>query len=129
MREHRLRDVQGYKLPRAVGGGPPSLVAPNRLQRQFTLESPDKASVTDITYVCTWHCWLYLAVVMDLHSRRIVGWSMKPSLARELAWMRSSWRCGDDGRRRASSSTQIRGRNTAATTSSGSVELITPSPA
>lgn len=84
MREHRLRGAQGYKVPRAVGGGPPSLVAPNRLQRQFTVESPDKAWVTDIRYVRTWQGWLYLAVVMDLHSRRIVGWSMKPSLARGL---------------------------------------------
>lgn len=73
MRKHGLRGVQGYKVPRGVGGGPPSLLAPNRLQRQFTVERPDKAWVTDITYVRTWQGWLYLAVVMDLHSRRVVG--------------------------------------------------------
>jgi putative transposase len=84
MREHELRGVQGYKVPRAVGGGPPSLVAPNHLKRQFTVAAPDESWVTDITYVRTWQGWLYLAVVMDLFSRRIVGWSMKPSLAREL---------------------------------------------
>jgi len=71
-------------VPRAVGGGPPSLVAPNRLNRQFTVDEPDKAWVTDITYIRTWQGWLYLTVVMDLYARRIVGWSMKPSLARGL---------------------------------------------
>ena len=67
-----------------MGGGPPPIVAPNRLKRQFTVDRSDKAWVTDITYVRTWQGWHYLAVVIDLHSRRIVGWSMKPSLAREL---------------------------------------------
>lgn len=84
MRNHKIRGAQGYKTPRAVGGGPPSLLAPNRLQRQFTVDAPDEAWVTDITYVRTWQGWLYLAVVMDLYSRRIVGWSMKPTLARSL---------------------------------------------
>lgn len=84
MREHKLRGVLGYRVPRAVGGGPPALLAPNRLERQFTVEAPDKAWVTDITYVRTWQGWLYLAIVMDLYSRRVVGWSMKPSLARDL---------------------------------------------
>ena len=48
-----------------------------KLQREFTVERPDMVWVTDITYVRTWQGWLYLAVVMDLFSRRIVGWSMK----------------------------------------------------
>jgi len=84
MREHGIRGIQGFKRPRAVGGGPPSLLAPNRLKRAFTVDAPDTAWVTDITYIRTWQGWLYLAVVMDLHSRRVVGWSMKPTLAREL---------------------------------------------
>jgi putative transposase len=40
--------------------------------------------VTDVTYIRTWQGWLYLAAVMDLYARNIVGWSMKPTLAREL---------------------------------------------
>jgi len=84
MREQKMRGAQGYKVPRAVGGGPPSIVAPNRLKRQFSVDGPDKAWVTDITYIRTWQGWLYLAVVLDLYSRRVVGWSMKPSLAKEL---------------------------------------------
>ena len=62
----------------------PSVIAPNRLQRQFTVDRPDSAWVTDITYIRTWEGWLYLAVVMDLHSRMIVGWSMQPTLARGI---------------------------------------------
>lgn len=40
--------------------------------------------VTDITYIRIWQGWLYLAVVVDLYSRMVVGWSMKPTLAREI---------------------------------------------
>ncbi len=49
------------------------------------MESRRSAWVTDITYIRTWQGWLYLAVVMDLHSRRIIGWSMQPTLHRDLA--------------------------------------------
>ena len=73
----------GYKKPRHLVGMP-SVIAPNRLQRQFTVDRPDSAWVTDITYIRTWEGWLYLAVVMDLHSRMIVGWSMQPTLARGI---------------------------------------------
>ena len=73
----------GYKKPRHLVGMP-SVIAPNRLQRQFTVDRPDSAWVTDITYIRTWEGWLYLAVVMDLHSRMIVGWSMLPTLARGI---------------------------------------------
>ena len=73
----------------------PSQIAPNRLQRQFTVERPDVAWVTDITYIRTWQGWLYLAVVMDLHSRMIIGWSMQPTMARDLvldALLMAVWR-------------------------------------
>jgi transposase InsO family protein len=57
----------------------------SRLQREFTVDAPDIAWVTDITYIRTWQGWLYLSVVVDLFSRKVVGWSMKPSLSREVA--------------------------------------------
>ncbi len=84
MRAHQIKAVRGYKAPRRIAGRP-SIIAPNRLQRQFTVAHPDHAWVTDITYLRTWQGWLYLAAVIDLHSRKVVGWSMKPTLARELA--------------------------------------------
>lgn len=51
----------------------------------FTVGTPNKGWVTDITYIRTWQGWLYLAVVLDLYARKVVGWSMKPTLGKELA--------------------------------------------
>ena len=65
--------------------GKPSVVAPNRLQRQFTVSEPDQGWVTDITCLRTAEGWLYQAGGLDLYSRAVIGWSMKPTLARELA--------------------------------------------
>ncbi len=59
-------------------------VAPNRLNQEFTADRPDQIWLTDITYVPTAEGWLYLAVVLDLYSRRIVGWAMADSLHRQL---------------------------------------------
>lgn len=84
MRVNGIKPVRGYKKPRSIAGRP-SIIAPNRLQRRFTVDAPNMAWVTDITYIRTWQGWLYLAVVVDLFARKVVGWSMKPSLSRELA--------------------------------------------
>jgi putative transposase len=65
------------------------------LQRQFTVQAPDQAWVTDITYIRTWQGWLYLAVVVDLYARKVIGWPMKPTLARSLvldALLMAVWR-------------------------------------
>ena len=59
-------------------------VAENHLERNFTVDGPDKAWVTDITYLWTQQGWLYLAVVIDLFSRRVIGWSMAEHLRTEL---------------------------------------------
>jgi transposase InsO family protein len=59
-------------------------VAPNRLGRHFEVGNPDTVWGGDITYVWTSEGWLYLAVLMDLCSRRIVGWSLKERLTGEL---------------------------------------------
>jgi putative transposase len=84
MKVNKIKALRGYKAPRHIAGRP-SVVAPNRLNRSFTVEAPNMTWVTDITYIRTWQGWLYLAVVVDLYSRKVVGWSMKPTLARELA--------------------------------------------
>lgn len=94
MRINNIKALRGYKALRHIVGRP-SIIAPNRLQREFTVEHPDRAWVTDITYIRTWQGWLYLAVVMDLFARKVVGWSMKPTLARELvldAILMAVWR-------------------------------------
>ena len=94
MRVNKIKALRGYKAPRQIAGRP-SIIAPNKLQREFTVELPNRAWVTDITYIRTWQGWLYLAVVIDLHSRKVIGWSMKPTLARSIvldALMMAVWR-------------------------------------
>jgi len=59
-------------------------LAPNRLARQFTATMPNEKWLTDITYVRTRQGWLYLAAVLDLFSRRVVGWAMEPYLTDKL---------------------------------------------
>jgi putative transposase len=83
MRVNHLRALRGYRT-RRWSVGKPSILIPNLLQRQFTVTRRNKAWVTDITYIRTWQGWLYLAVVMDLFSRKIVGWSAGPTIHREL---------------------------------------------
>lgn len=57
---------------------------PNRVARDFTAPAPDRLWIGDITYVATWEGWLYLAVLLDAHSRRVVGWAMADHLRAEL---------------------------------------------
>lgn len=84
MRINKIRPVRGYSR-KPKSGAKPSELAPDVLQRQFDVSRPNKAWVTDITYIRTWEGWLYLAVVMDLFSRKIVGWAVRPTIGRELA--------------------------------------------
>lgn len=63
----------------------PAVLAPNVLNRQFNPARPNTSWVGDITYIRTSHGWLYLAVVLDLFSRRIVGWAFSPTADVELA--------------------------------------------
>jgi putative transposase len=58
--------------------------APDLVDRQFTATGPDRLWVADITYVPTWAGFLYLAVVLDVWSRRVVGWAMESHLRTEL---------------------------------------------
>ena len=58
--------------------------APDLVERNFAAEAPDRLWVADITYIPTWAGFLYLAVVLDAYSRRIVGWSMATTLATQL---------------------------------------------
>ena len=76
----------GYKRrPGSDMAGKPAVVASNTLDRQFEVEAPDKVWVTDITYIKTHEGWLYLSVVIDLFSRRVVGWSAQPRMTTDLA--------------------------------------------
>lgn len=59
-------------------------IAANILNRQFNPIAPNVAYVTDITYIRTGSGWLYLAIVLDLFSRKVIGWAMAPSMPAEL---------------------------------------------
>jgi putative transposase len=59
-------------------------VAPNLLDRQFTVAAPNMVWLADISYIPTREGWLYLAVVLDLHSRQVVGWAMDEEMPQEL---------------------------------------------
>jgi putative transposase len=72
-------------VPRTTDSRHAHAAAPNLLERDFTAEAPDRRWVADITYVPTDEGWLYVAAVLDLCSRKIVGWSMADHLREELA--------------------------------------------
>jgi putative transposase len=85
MRSEGLRSQTGYRRRPGPRGGRPAVVAPNHLKQQFNVAEPNKVWVTDITYLRTHEGWLYLAVVLDLFSRQVIGWSMSERIDRELA--------------------------------------------
>lgn len=73
-RRYRATTESRHRLP----------VAPNLLDRAFVATAPNQKWVSDITFVPTYEGWLYLAVIMDLFSRLVVGWAMEPFLTAEL---------------------------------------------
>jgi transposase InsO family protein len=79
----RARPKRRYRTTTDSRHGLP--ISPNLLARRFTVAQPNTAWVTDMTYLWTPQGWLYLAVIMDLFSRRIVGWSMSERIDRKLA--------------------------------------------
>lgn len=68
-------------------------VAPNLLNRNFATERPDQVWTADITYIATGEGWLYLAIVLDLYTRQIIGWAMRERLTQDLAIdaLRMAW--------------------------------------
>jgi len=84
MRQAGLQGVTRRKTTWTTRREPGAEPAPDLVQRDFKAEGPDQLWVADITYIHTWSGFLYLAVVMDAWSRRIVGWSMANHLRSEL---------------------------------------------
>jgi transposase InsO family protein len=87
------RHKRRYKVTTDSRHGLP--VAPNRLDRNFTPAAPNQVWTSDITYLWTDEGWLYLAIVLDLFNREVVGWSLKPRMKADLvtdaltmAWFR-----------------------------------------
>jgi len=103
-RIERLMRLQGLKsrprrrrVPVDTGERCSSAVAPNVLDRTFEASSPNRKWIADFTYVWTAEGWLYVAAVVDLFSRRVVGWSMKAEMTAQLvtdALLMAVWRRG-----------------------------------
>ena len=85
------------RLPRDTGIRPEHRLAPNLLNREFQAPAPDRRWAADFTYIWAGEGWLFLAVVLDLYSRRVVGWSMRSRMTSELvadALLMAIWRRG-----------------------------------
>jgi len=84
MKKHQLRPTWKRKFVHTTDSKHDLPIAANILNRQFNPEAANRAWAADITYIRTRRGWLYLAAVMDLFSRKIVGWSMAPNMPAEL---------------------------------------------
>ena len=85
MRENDLRARQPRRFKRTTDSLHAFLVAPNLLDQNFSAERPNEKWGADICYIWTQEGWLYLAVVIDLYARRVIGWAVSDRLHKELA--------------------------------------------
>ena len=93
MRENNLRGRHKRRFKATTDSKHSLSVAPNRLQQNFAAERPDQVCTADITYIPTGEGWLYLAVVLDLYTRQVVGWAMRERMTKDLALdaLRMAW--------------------------------------
>ena len=84
MRQHGVRGKRPRRHKVTTDSNHRLSVAPNLLMQNFKATTPNRVWCSDITYIATRQGWLYLAVVIDLFSRRVVGWSMREDMSRHL---------------------------------------------
>ncbi len=84
MQEMGLRAIPEHRFMMTTDSNHDQPIYPNLLDRQFSPEEPDRTWVTDMTYVWTLEGWIYLATVMDLFSRKIIGWAIAEKMTKEL---------------------------------------------
>lgn len=85
MRDNGIKALQKRRYKKTTDSDHGGLVAPNLLDQDFACNGPDQKWGVDISYVWTREGWLYLAIVLDLYSRRIVGWETSDRLKKNLA--------------------------------------------
>ena len=85
MRDNRIYVVRTRKYKATTDSSHRFNIAPNLLDRNFTADAPNQKWAGDISYIWTAEGWLYLAVMIDLHSRRVIGWAVSNRLKRDLA--------------------------------------------
>jgi putative transposase len=86
MRRHGIVTKMTVRFRVTTKAGRREPVAPNLLDRQFAVSAPNRVWVSDITYIPTRTGFVYLAAVLDLYSRRVVGWAIQKRLGAELSW-------------------------------------------
>ncbi len=93
MREHGLRARHKRRFKATTDSKHRLPVAPNVLEQNFVTERPDQVWTADITYIATAEGWLYLAIVLDLYTRQIVGWAMRERMTSDLVVdaLRMAW--------------------------------------
>ena len=85
MRENGIRVERSKKYKATTDSNHTFSIAPNLLSRDFHADAPNQKWAGDISYVWTREGWLYLAVILDLHSRRVIGWAVSNRMKRDLA--------------------------------------------
>lgn len=94
MRENSIEAKHKRKFKATTDSQHKFPVAPNLLEQNFTISEPNRVWTADITYCWTLEGWVYLAVVLDMYSRKIVGWAMSERMTRELvinAFLMAYW--------------------------------------
>lgn len=85
MRENGIAVKRNKKFKATTDSNHSFNIAPNLLNREFTADRPNQKRAGDISYVWTREGWLYLAVILDLYSRRVIGWAVSNRMKRDLA--------------------------------------------
>ena len=84
MRQHGIEGVRKGKMQRTTTPGPSPVPAADLVRRNFRADRPDQLWLADFTYIRTWEGWSYLSVVLDVHTRRIVGWQLANHMRQSL---------------------------------------------
>ncbi len=116
MRQNGISVVRTRKYKVTTDSDHKFNIAPNLLDRDFAAEQPNQKWAGDISYVWTREGWLYLAVILDLYSRRVIGWAVSNRMKRDLAIRALNMAIAFRAHPRAAFITRIVGRNIVCTT-------------
>ena len=114
MRQNGIRIIRSRKFKRTTDSNHAFNIAPNLLQQDFSASAPNQKWAGDITYIWTREGWVYLAVIIDLFARRVIGWAISNRMKQDLAIRaRETWLLPCAARHQAVFTTLIAARNTA----------------
>jgi putative transposase len=112
MRENDIKIIRTQKYKATTDSNHTFNIAPNLLDQDFSADGPNQKWAGDISYIWTSEGWLYLAVILDLYSRRVIGWAVSNRMKRDLAMRALNMAEPYGNLRRAAFIIGIAGRNT-----------------